>query len=99
MSHDYDERKVVLHVHQMHDATTDTDHPAVECVSTHDTTPLWVASVMYLILDRYLSSIDESQQNAFLKRVLKIFHYLVRDQQGSAFINTVYVDPEDPEEE
>lgn len=94
MNHSYDDKQAVMQIHRLHDASTDSYHPAVECMAPHDTTAIWVASVLYLLLDRYLSCVDESEQGNFLKNVLRVFHYMVRDQKGSAYITTVESDLE-----
>lgn len=91
----YDDQQEVVKIHMMHESKSDTYHPAVEITNTHETTPIWVASVLYLLLDRYLSGIEESDQTDFLNQTLKVFDYLLKDQQGSTYINTLFLDDKD----
>lgn len=89
MSAEYDSRQVVAKLYQLHEASNDTYHPALEVTSTHAHDEIWVAAVMYLVLDRYMSCVEESGQTEFLRGVLKVFHHLVRDQKGAEYINSV----------
>jgi len=47
--------------------------PAIQDIATHDIDPMWVAGVAYLLIDRYVSSIEESEQNKFYEEVMVWF--------------------------
>lgn len=63
--------------------------PALGDVKSHDITPLWTASLAYLILDRYLSCIDESKQNEFQEQVLYWLDLMIKDNKGSEFTEKI----------
>lgn len=63
--------------------------PALGDVKSHDITALWTASLAYLILDRYLSCIDESKQNEFQEEVLYWLNLMVKDNKGSEFTEKI----------
>lgn len=50
--------------------------PAIKDASAHDFDPVWVAALMYLVLDRYVSNIDDEAQQDFVERVYKIFEVM-----------------------
>lgn len=47
--------------------------PAIQDVASHDIDPMWVAGVAYLIIDRYINSIEESKQIKFYEDVMTWF--------------------------
>lgn len=47
--------------------------PCLKDEATHEIDPMWVAAVMYLILDRYTGCIPDESQIEFYKTTLKIF--------------------------
>ena len=59
--------------------------PAIEDIKSHDVTPEWVAGVAFLILDRYISSIDESNQNDFQEEMLYWLTLMLEDNKGSEY--------------
>lgn len=87
MNHDFIDKELIFKVLRLTD-TKGNFSPALECIEEHDIDPLWVASILYLFIDRYISVVDESKQTEFLKTVLKTFHYMIRDQKGAAYIST-----------
>jgi hypothetical protein len=63
--------------------------PAIEDVTTHDITPLWVAGTVYLIIDRYLSCIDDSKQQDFHQETLFWLARMLKDHEGSGYIHRI----------
>jgi len=53
--------------------------PAIKDIQTHDMDPMWVASILYLIYDRYLACIDDDKQLWFSKSILNIFAMMRKD--------------------
>lgn len=65
--------------------------PAIEDVSSHDIDPMWVAGVSYLIIDRYVSSIKESNQNKFYEEVLVWFNKMVKSGNTTQYIEKINI--------
>jgi hypothetical protein len=55
--------------------------PAIKDANAHDFDPVWVAALMYLILDRYVSNIDDNAQQDFTEKVYKIFEVMKENGQ------------------
>jgi hypothetical protein len=55
--------------------------PAIKDTSAHDFDPVWVAALMYLMLDRYVSNIDDEAQPDFVEKVYKIFEVMKENGQ------------------
>lgn len=58
--------------------------PAIRDHINHEVSPVWVASVLYLIYDRYMSCVPDDQQQEFgdvtqkiFKKILEIGHEYV----------------------
>lgn len=47
--------------------------PCLKDEATHDIDPVWVAAVMYLILDRYTGCVPDESQIEFYQTTLKLF--------------------------
>lgn len=47
--------------------------PCLKDEATHDIDPMWVAAVMYLILDRYTGCVPDDKQIEFYETTLKLF--------------------------
>lgn len=57
-------------------------NPALKITKTHEVEPLWVASLMYLIYDYYISGIDESLQNDFADEVKTLVEMMQEEGSG-----------------
>jgi len=60
--------------------------PAIQDVATHDVTPLWTAGVAYIILDRYLSCIDDSKQKQFNEEMLFWLFKMLKDNEATKYV-------------
>ena len=58
--------------------------PCLKDEATHDIDPMWVAAVMYLILDRYTGCVPDETQIEFYQTVLKLFE--VMKENGEEYI-------------
>jgi len=47
--------------------------PCLKDENSHDIDPVWVSSIMYLILDRYTGCVPDQHQVEFYETTLKIF--------------------------
>ena len=61
--------------------------PCIKRLKSHDITPLWVASVLYLILDSYIGSVDDKNQQQFFKETIKIFN--IMKKEGHNYVSKV----------
>jgi hypothetical protein len=59
--------------------------PALVDKASHDVDALWVAAVLYMILDRYTTCVSDDKQIAFLDLSLKIFNKMI-EEGGEEFI-------------
>jgi|688.fasta_scaffold1345661_2 hypothetical protein len=67
--------------------TQNTWTPCIKRLKAHEITPLWAASVMYLILDSYTGAIEDKNQSQFVKETLKIFN--IMKNNGHEYISKV----------
>lgn len=58
--------------------------PCLKDEATHDIDPMWVAAVMYLVLDRYTGCVPDESQIEFYQTTLKLFE--VMKQNGEQYI-------------
>jgi hypothetical protein len=58
--------------------------PCLKDEATHDIDPMWVAAVMYLILDRYTGCVPDEKQIEFYDVTLKLFETM--KENGSQYI-------------
>jgi hypothetical protein len=59
--------------------------PAIEDIKSHDITPEWVAGIAYVIIDRYISSVEESIQHDFQEEMLHWLSLMIEDDEGSKY--------------
>jgi hypothetical protein len=55
-------------------------------IKPHSIDPDWTASLLYMIINRYMHHMPESMQIEFYKETLANFAYLLKDQQGAALM-------------
>jgi hypothetical protein len=58
--------------------------PAIQDVASHDIDPMWVAGVAYLIIDRYVNSIEESKQIKFYEDVISWFERMTNENNNAS---------------
>jgi len=64
--------------------------PCLKDEATHDIDPVWVAAVMYLILDRYTGCVPDKTQIEFYNTTLNIFESM--KENGAQYIFKVNKD-------
>jgi len=86
---DYNTKKLVLKVYQI-----ETDEgvliPAVSDGGEHDITSGYVAGLMYLIFDRYMSCIPDANQKNFKDSTIKLLAEMVKDDAGAGYVDKIY---------
>lgn len=89
MMSDYNTKKLVLKVYQI-----ETDEgvliPAVSDGEEHDITSSYVAGLMYLIFDRYMSCIPDAKQKDFKDSTIKWLAKMVKDDAGAGYVDKIY---------
>jgi hypothetical protein len=84
MNDDIIESELIFKIHRLKKASGDWI-PAIEDTKSHDVTPIWAAAMAYAILDRYLSSVGESNQHDFQEEMLHWLSLMIEDDAGSEF--------------
>ena len=83
--------ELILKIHRVLNEDNNEWMPAIQDVATHDIDPLWVAGVAYLIIDRYVSSIDESKQNKFHEDVMVWFNRMAKNSSTTEYIEKMNI--------
>jgi hypothetical protein len=86
MSNEELRSELLLKIHRVLNTENNTWMPAIQDVATHDIDPLWVAGVAYLIIDRYVSSVEESKQNKFYEETMVWFTRMVKNSSTTEYI-------------
>ena len=84
------ETELIFKIHRLKNELGEWN-PAIEDVLSHDIDPAWVGGLMYLIFDRYLSSVEDAKQHEFSKEVFKWL--LVMKKGGEEYIEHIYPPP------
>jgi hypothetical protein len=87
------ESDLIFKVHRVKNNSGDW-LPAIQDVKSHDITPSWVAAMAYVILDRYISCVDECNQNKFQEEVFYWLNLMMKDNKGSEYMEKIN-QPED----
>jgi hypothetical protein len=87
---DFVESELIFKIHRLKNELGQWN-PAIEDVTSHDIDPAWVAGLMYLIFDRYLSSVADSKQHKFSKEVFRWLSKMKRD--GDDYIERIQSSP------
>jgi hypothetical protein len=53
--------------------------PGILDKATHEISPMWVASLLYIILDRYVSCYPDEQQIEFQETCLELFEHMLKE--------------------
>ena len=82
------ESELIFKVHRLKNSKGEY-LPSIQDIASHDITPSWAAAMAYLILDRYISSVEESRQNEFEKQTLYWLDIMLKDSQGSEYTEKI----------
>lgn len=89
---DYTTKKLILKIYQLENELGDLT-PAIADGEEHDITSTFVAGLMYVIFDRYLSCIPDANQKTFKDSTIKWLAEMVRDDTGAGYVEKI--DPKD----
>jgi hypothetical protein len=85
MSVDKESLEILLSIGQILSKKNETWLPFIKDEKSHNFDALWVASLMYLIYDKYISSIDDENQNDFSEEVLELFDFILENGMEHIF--------------
>jgi hypothetical protein len=85
MSVDKESLEILLSIGQIFSKKNESWLPFIKDEKSHDFDALWVASLMYLIYDKYISSIDDDKQNEFSEEVLELFDFILENGMEHIF--------------
>jgi hypothetical protein len=86
--------ELILKIHRVLDKKNNW-MPAIEDVASHDINPMWVAGVSFLLIDRYVSSIQESDQNKFYEEVMFWFDKMIKTDATQYVEKVNFTKPKD----
>jgi hypothetical protein len=79
------EHELLFKVHRVKNKTGDWI-PAIQDITSHDITPIWAAGVAYIILDRYLSCVDDSKQKEFQEEMLFWLAKMLKNNEAAIYV-------------
>ena len=90
MNNDKLESELILKIHRVLSDRGDW-MPAIQDVASHDIDPMWVAGVAYLIIDRYVNSIEESKQNKFYDDVMIWLDRMLKSNNTTQYVDKINI--------
>jgi len=67
------EYEVVFHVGRIFSEKGQDWLPTIQVLKPHEHHPAWTAALMYLILDKYIATVDDNKQEKYTQEVMKWF--------------------------
>ena len=65
--------EVLIHIGKVFSEKSQNWLPSVQVVQPHDHNPAWTAALMFLIVDRYISSVEDKSQEFYIKETMNTF--------------------------
>jgi hypothetical protein len=90
MNNDKLKSELILKIHRVLSDNGDW-MPAIQDVASHDIDPMWVAGVAYLIIDRYVNSIEESKQNKFYDDVMVWLDRMLKSNNTTQYVDKINI--------
>lgn len=53
--------------------------PAIKDKASHEISPVWVAGVLYMIMDRYISCVSDESQIEFQEQAFSLFEKMIKE--------------------
>ena len=88
MNSDIIESELIFKVHRLKNKDGEW-LPAIEDIKSHDITPSWAAGMAYIILDRYVSCVDDVNQTEFYEETLHWLTSMLKENKGSEYIDKI----------
>jgi hypothetical protein len=90
MNNDKLKSELILKIHRVLSDRGDW-MPAIQDVASHDIDPMWIAGVVYLIIDRYVNSIEESKQNKFYDDVMVWLDRMLKSNNTTQYVDKINI--------
>lgn len=74
--------ETLIHIGRAYSEKSKDWLPSIQVVQPHDHSPDWTAALMYLIIDRYLSSVEDKNQEEYTKITMKMFNAMLEIGQN-----------------
>lgn len=84
----YVSKKLILNIYQLETENGDLI-PALSDSGEHDITSTFVAGLMFVIYDRYLSCIPDAKQEDFKNSTIKWLAEMIKDDNGTAYVEKI----------
>jgi hypothetical protein len=84
----YTDKKLILKIYQLENELGDLI-PALADGEEHDISATFVAGLMYVIFDRYLSCIPDANQKGFKDSTIKWLAEMIKDDAGAGYIEKI----------
>jgi hypothetical protein len=84
----YVSKKLILNIYQLETENGDLI-PALSDSGEHDITSTFVAGLMFVIYDRYLSCIPDAKQEEFKNSTIKWLAEMIKDDNGTAYVDKI----------
>jgi hypothetical protein len=78
-------KEVLFQIGQLKIDENEKWSPFIKDLKTHDFDPTWVAGILFLIIDRYSSQVEEKKQIQFIEKTLGYLDLMLED--GHSFVS------------
>lgn len=79
------EQEILFQVGQLKVDKNQEWSPYVKDLKSHDFSPAWVAGVLFLIIDRYSSQVEEKNQIEFVEKTMGYLELMLED--GHSYVS------------
>jgi hypothetical protein len=74
--------ETLIHIGKVFSEKSQAWLPSVQVLQPHDHDPAWTAALMYLVIDRYLSAVEDKSQEEYVDATLKMFNAMLEMGQN-----------------
>jgi hypothetical protein len=74
--------EVLMHIGKIFSEKSQTWLPSVQVLQPHNHDPAWTAALMYLMMDRYLSTVEDKSQEDYTTSTLYLFNAMLEMGQN-----------------
>ena len=74
--------ETLIHVGKVFSEKSQSWLPSVQVIQPHDHDPAWTAALMFLVIDRYLSSVEDKSQESYIKETMNVFSSMLEIGQN-----------------
>ena len=74
--------EMLIHIGKVFSEKSKSWLPSVQVIQQHDHDPAWTAALMFLIMDRYLSTVEDKNQEEYATSTLDVFKAMLEIGQN-----------------